>query len=265
MTSMRARSRASSASTFRAPRRCCPRTCRAPAACGSPIGSTPPPPRTAPRSQPSGAASPSIRCSATRTPNSMPPSSPGSAAPTTRSASAWPGRAPASPNSTTSITKPMTVGGTGGGADTDVFPQILNAVLGTKMKVIAGYPGGNDVNLAMERGEVQGRCGWSWSSVLATHKDWLDAKEDHRPGAAGAVQASGPAGCSAGHRSRQDRRAAANPQADLRPPGDGPALSGAARPAARTAPTRCARRSWTPCRTRSSWPRPTPRNWRSSR
>ncbi len=61
--------------------------------------------------------------------------------------------------------KQMTVGGTGGGSDTDVFPQILNAVLGTKMKLISGYPGGNDVGLAMERGEVQGRCGWScWSS-----------------------------------------------------------------------------------------------------
>jgi tripartite-type tricarboxylate transporter receptor subunit TctC len=74
-------------------------------------------------------------------------------------------------------TKQMTVGGTGGGSDTDVFPQILNAVLGTKMKIITGYPGGNDVNLAMERGEVAGRCGWSWSSVVATHKDWLDQKK----------------------------------------------------------------------------------------
>src|SRR5579883_281368 len=70
-------------------------------------------------------------------------------------------------------TKPMTVGGTGGGSDTDVFPQVLNGVLGTKMKVIHGYPGGNDVNLAMEKGEVQGRCGWSWSSVVATHPDWV--------------------------------------------------------------------------------------------
>jgi tripartite-type tricarboxylate transporter receptor subunit TctC len=69
--------------------------------------------------------------------------------------------------------KPMTVGGTGGGSDTDVFPQVLNGVLGTKMKVISGYPGGNDVNLAMERGEVQGRCGWSWSSVVATHPEWV--------------------------------------------------------------------------------------------
>ena len=74
-------------------------------------------------------------------------------------------------------TKQMTVGGTGGGSDTDVFPQIINAVLGTKMKLISGYPGGNDVGLAMERGEVQGRCGWSWSSVIATHKDWLEQKK----------------------------------------------------------------------------------------
>ena len=73
--------------------------------------------------------------------------------------------------------KQLTVGGTGGGSDTDVFPAILNAVLGTKMKVITGYPGGNDVNLAMERGEVSGRCGWSWSSVVATHKDWLAQKK----------------------------------------------------------------------------------------
>jgi len=70
-------------------------------------------------------------------------------------------------------TKQMTVGGTGGGSDTDVFPAVLNGVLGTKMKVVTGYPGGNDVNLAMERGEVQGRCGWSWSSVVATHPDWI--------------------------------------------------------------------------------------------
>jgi tripartite-type tricarboxylate transporter receptor subunit TctC len=74
-------------------------------------------------------------------------------------------------------TTPMTVGGTGGGSDTDVFPQILNAVLGTKMKIVTGYPGGNDVNLAMERGEVAGRCGWSWSSVVATHKNWLAEKK----------------------------------------------------------------------------------------
>ncbi len=72
------------------------------------------------------------------------------------------------------FTKEMTVGGTSMSADTDQFPRILNGVLGTKMKIVSGYPGGNDVVLAMERGEIQGRCGWSWSSVMSTHKAWLD-------------------------------------------------------------------------------------------
>jgi len=71
----------------------------------------------------------------------------------------------------------LTVGGSGQAADTDQFPKVLNATIGTKFKVITGYPGGNDVDLAMERGEVMGRCGWSWSSVIATHKSWLDQKQ----------------------------------------------------------------------------------------
>jgi hypothetical protein len=77
------------------------------------------------------------------------------------------------------MTKELIVGGTGGSADTDQFPRVLNGVLGTKMKVIVGYPGGNDINLAMERGEVQGRCGWSWSSVKSTQQKWLDDKKIH--------------------------------------------------------------------------------------
>src|SRR5580700_3160410 len=72
------------------------------------------------------------------------------------------------------FTKELTVGGTGTSADTDQFPRVLNGVLGTHFKIVEGYPGGNDVVLAMERGEVKGRCGWSWSSVKTTHKSWLD-------------------------------------------------------------------------------------------
>jgi tripartite-type tricarboxylate transporter receptor subunit TctC len=74
-------------------------------------------------------------------------------------------------------TKEMTVGGTGASADTDQFPKVVNGVLGTKMKIVSGYPGGNDVVLAMERGELQGRCGWSWSSVKATHGSWIAEKK----------------------------------------------------------------------------------------
>jgi len=75
------------------------------------------------------------------------------------------------------LTKEMTVGGTSSSADTDQFPRILNGVLGTKMRIVSGYPGGNDVVLAMERGEVKGRCGWSWSSVKSTHHVWLEQKK----------------------------------------------------------------------------------------
>ena len=70
--------------------------------------------------------------------------------------------------------KKLIVGGTGDTADTVQFPKIMNAVLGTKMQIINGYPGGKDVVLAMERGEVQGRCGWSWSSVKSKNMDWVD-------------------------------------------------------------------------------------------
>jgi tripartite-type tricarboxylate transporter receptor subunit TctC len=72
------------------------------------------------------------------------------------------------------FTRELTVGGTGAGADTNQFPRIMNGVLGTKLKVVSGYPGGNNIDLAMERGEVDGRCGWSWSSIKSTRQTWLD-------------------------------------------------------------------------------------------
>jgi tripartite-type tricarboxylate transporter receptor subunit TctC len=75
------------------------------------------------------------------------------------------------------LTKELVVGGTGASADTDQFPKITNGVLGTKFKIVTGYPGGNEVGLAMERGEVQGRCGWSWSSVKSTHWKWYQDKK----------------------------------------------------------------------------------------
>ena len=72
--------------------------------------------------------------------------------------------------------KPLTIGSTGAGDDTYQFPALVNAVLGTKFKIVTGYPGGNDVSLALERGEVQGRCGWSWSSLKATRLNWVVRK-----------------------------------------------------------------------------------------
>jgi tripartite-type tricarboxylate transporter receptor subunit TctC len=72
------------------------------------------------------------------------------------------------------LTSPVTMGGTGAGADTNLFPKVLNGVFGAKIKLVSGYPGGNDIDFAMERGEVDGRCGWSWSSLVTTRKDWID-------------------------------------------------------------------------------------------
>jgi tripartite-type tricarboxylate transporter receptor subunit TctC len=75
------------------------------------------------------------------------------------------------------LKRELVVGATGPSADTYQFPKITNAVLGTKFKIVTGYPGGNDVDLAMERGEVEGRCGWSWTSVKSLHQPWLDRKD----------------------------------------------------------------------------------------
>jgi len=75
------------------------------------------------------------------------------------------------------LRKEMTVGSTGAADDTYQFAKVLSGLLGAKLKIVTGYPGGNDVVLAMERGEVQGRCGWSWSSVKSTHRSWIDNKQ----------------------------------------------------------------------------------------
>jgi tripartite-type tricarboxylate transporter receptor subunit TctC len=74
-------------------------------------------------------------------------------------------------------TKGLLVGGVSPNDDTVQFAKVLNYVLGTKLKIVAGYPGGNDVVLAMERGEVKGRCGWSWSSLVTARPTWLKEKK----------------------------------------------------------------------------------------
>ncbi len=74
-------------------------------------------------------------------------------------------------------TREMTAGGTGPTDDTVQFVKIIDGTLGTKIRPVTGYPGGGDLLLAMERGEVQGRCGWSYSSLLSTRPDWV---KDHK-------------------------------------------------------------------------------------
>jgi tripartite-type tricarboxylate transporter receptor subunit TctC len=70
----------------------------------------------------------------------------------------------------------FTVGGEGSGSDPDMFATMIRSIFGVKIRLVSGYPGGNEINLAMERGEVDGRCGWSWSSIKITKPDWLKNK-----------------------------------------------------------------------------------------
>lgn len=58
-------------------------------------------------------------------------------------------------------------------ADSLVFPTVMNAVLGTKFKIIQGYRSGGELTLAMERGELHGRMGWSWSSIVSGNPEWI--------------------------------------------------------------------------------------------
>ena len=74
-------------------------------------------------------------------------------------------------------TKSYTVGGTGSGSDTDVFPLVLRNMFHMQMKLATGYPGGEDVVLALQRGEVNGRCGWSWSSLKSRNYTLYQNKE----------------------------------------------------------------------------------------
>lgn len=70
----------------------------------------------------------------------------------------------------------LIVGGTGLN-DTEQFPALLNNILGAKFKIISGYNGSAAISLAMERGEVFGRCGWSWDSLKSQKGEWLADKK----------------------------------------------------------------------------------------
>ncbi len=74
------------------------------------------------------------------------------------------------------LSREMIVGTSGEAASTRDFPLLLNRVLGAKFKIVLGYSGNREVQLAIERGEIHGQCGAGWASVLAAHPDWFEKK-----------------------------------------------------------------------------------------
>ena len=71
------------------------------------------------------------------------------------------------------LSKEMTVGSSGAGSQMETYPAILNKLFGTRIKVIAGYKDGVAVYIAMERGELDGRCGGQLTVIKSTRPHWL--------------------------------------------------------------------------------------------
>ena len=71
--------------------------------------------------------------------------------------------------------KQLIVGDTGPGTGTRTYPRVLNAILGTRFRIVGGFPSSSDVFLAMERGEVEGICE-SYDSVKNRKPEWLASK-----------------------------------------------------------------------------------------
>ena len=71
----------------------------------------------------------------------------------------------------------VSMAGSGVISDADIYPAVLNALVATRFKVINGYAGTNESNLALERGEVDGRGGGAYSSLVSTRPQWLSEKK----------------------------------------------------------------------------------------
>ena len=74
------------------------------------------------------------------------------------------------------LSTPFTVAGEGSGSDPDIFSMLLRNMFGIQLRLVTGYPGGNEMSLAMEQGEVDGRCGWSWSSIKLAKPEWIASR-----------------------------------------------------------------------------------------
>ena len=73
------------------------------------------------------------------------------------------------------LTKEFVVGSSGAGID--IYPKMLNELFGTKIKIVGGYKSGAEIFLAMERGEVEGRCSPQYTSMLSLHPTWFAEKK----------------------------------------------------------------------------------------
>jgi hypothetical protein len=154
--------------------------------------------------------------------------------------------------------------GEGQGADPDMFATALNRVFGAKIKLITGFHSTREMTLAMQRGEVEGICGVSATTLLGQYADWIAGKQvnllaqmalrkdDRFPDVPLITELA------QSEEQRQIIRLIVAGQAIARPFFGPPGIP-------RIAGRRCARRSTTRCRTPSSGPRLSARRWTSIR
>jgi tripartite-type tricarboxylate transporter receptor subunit TctC len=72
--------------------------------------------------------------------------------------------------------RPLRFGSSGAASGGELYAQLLNDLLGTKLVSIRGYRGSNDITLAIERGELDGFVGWCWTCMKADKPQYLDDK-----------------------------------------------------------------------------------------
>ena len=71
------------------------------------------------------------------------------------------------------FTHELIVGGAGVAADTEATPRLLNAVIGTKFRIVSGYRGNANILLALENGEIGGLGDWAWPNIKTRRPDFL--------------------------------------------------------------------------------------------
>ncbi|MGA6966019.1 MAG: hypothetical protein WBZ51_20705 [Xanthobacteraceae bacterium] len=71
------------------------------------------------------------------------------------------------------LTRELVIGASQPGTSTRDYPAMLNNMTASKIRLVSGYPGTREITLAIEKDEVKGLCGFSWSSLQAQRPDWL--------------------------------------------------------------------------------------------
>ena len=102
------------------------------------------------------------------------------------------------------LVRPSTFGGEGAGSDPNIFALLYRNVFGAKIKLVHGYPGTSEITLATERGEVDGLCGLSWSTLKGPLSAMARRAQGQHPGAGRDQERGGAAQRAGGDRSGKE-------------------------------------------------------------